>query len=84
MCNDSSSAPPDDGLELGLQGSEAVPSGRALERLGDGVLFVTYSLLISGLNGGKKNAKRKADGPADDNAALAAGAVAAAAHGRIK
>lgn len=66
-----------------LQGSEAVPTGRALERFGDGVLFVTYSLLISGLSGGKKSGKRKTEGPADEDEAPAPGTDAATAQGRI-
>ncbi|KAL4451948.1 hypothetical protein ABPG75_007610 [Micractinium tetrahymenae] len=69
-------------IDICPKGSEAVPTGRALERFGDGVLFVTYSLLISGLNSGRKNAKRKTEG-ADDDGAPAAGVAAAAAHGRI-
>lgn len=41
-----------------LQGSENVPTGRGLEKFGDGCLFITYSLLISGL--GSRKAKKEA------------------------
>lgn len=42
-----------------MQGNESVPTGKGLEKFGDGVLFVTYSLLISGLGGRK--AKKEAE-----------------------
>jgi len=29
-----------------LQGSESVPTGKGLDKFGDGVLFVTYSVSI--------------------------------------
>ncbi|PSC70731.1 strawberry notch [Micractinium conductrix] len=33
------------------RGSESVPTGKGLDKFGDGCLFITYSLLISGLRG---------------------------------
>jgi hypothetical protein len=53
-----------------LQGSDSVPSGKGLERFGDGCLFVTYSLLISGL-GGKAQSRSRDEGEEGEGAGRA-------------
>lgn len=50
----------------GLQGSESVPTGRGLERFGDGCLFITYSLLISGLGSKKARGQDEEEGEAQN------------------
>ena len=59
-----------------VQGSESVPTGRGLEKFGDGCLFITYSLLISGLGGRK--AKQ------EETEAVLAGELPKQDQGRIK
>ncbi|EFN55772.1 hypothetical protein CHLNCDRAFT_51983 [Chlorella variabilis] len=48
------------------RGSESVPTGRGLERFGDGCLFITYSLLISGLGSKKARGQDEEEGEAQN------------------
>jgi hypothetical protein len=61
------------------QGSEPVPAGRGLQQFGDGCLFVTYSLLISGLGGRKAKAAA-----AEEEAEAALAGARRAANERMK
>ena len=61
------------------QGSEPVPTGRGLQQFGDGCLFVTYSLLISGLGGRKAKAAA-----AEEEAEAALAGARRAANERMK